>query len=64
MLPLIRPHYIARGIFGAMIVTSGFVQIYNIWRTVRSDTSANLRGELRPYLESAQPANVEASHAS
>jgi cbb3-type cytochrome oxidase subunit 1 len=55
VLPLIRPHYIARGVFGAMIVVSGFVQIYNIWRTVSADTSSSKRSELQPFIKSAQP---------
>jgi cbb3-type cytochrome c oxidase subunit I len=55
VLPLIRPHYIARGVFGAMIVTSGVVQIYNIWRTVTSDTSQRARAEMGPYLKAGQP---------
>lgn len=59
VLPLIRPHYIARGIFGAMIVASGFVQIYNIWKTVRSDTSTSKRTELEPYIQSGQPVEAK-----
>ena len=57
VLPLIRPHYIARGIFGAMIVASGIVQIYNIWRTVKSDTSAITRRQLEPFINAGQPIN-------
>jgi cytochrome c oxidase cbb3-type subunit 1 len=43
VLPMIRPYYIARGSFGMMIVISGLIQIYNIWMTVRSDTSSRVR---------------------
>ena len=56
VLPLIRPHYIARAVFGAMIVTSGLVQIYNIWKTVTADTSRIARDEMAPYIQAAQPA--------
>ncbi len=55
VLPEIRPHYIARGIFGAMIVASGFVQMYNIWKTVRTDTSASTREEMGAYIEAGEP---------
>ncbi len=50
VLPLIRPHYVARGIFGSMIVASGFVQIYNMWRTVTTDTNRSVTDELEAYL--------------
>lgn len=43
VLPQIRPYYIARGAFGSMIVMSGIVQVYNIWQTVRTDTSKRTR---------------------
>lgn len=55
VLPLIRPHYIARGAFGSMIVASGLIQIYNIWRTLRTDTSRGVRDSMKPYLGAAQP---------
>jgi cytochrome c oxidase cbb3-type subunit I/II len=54
-LPLLRPHYVARAIFGGMIVSSGIVQLYNIWRTVRTDTAARHRRELQPFLASGRP---------
>ncbi|MEA2622312.1 MAG: cytochrome c oxidase cbb3-type subunit [Chloroflexota bacterium] len=50
VLPELRPHYVLRGIFGAMIVMSGFVQVYNIWKTVRTDTSAKARAEIAPFI--------------
>ena len=34
MLPQLHAYYIARGIFGAMIVVSGIVQIVNIGLTM------------------------------
>lgn len=54
VLPLIRPHYIARAIFGTMIVISGLVQIYNVWRTVTTDTSTRVRDELKPFVNASQ----------
>jgi cbb3-type cytochrome oxidase subunit 1 len=44
-LVLIRPWYIARAAFGAMIVLSGIVQAYNIWQTTRQDTRRLAREE-------------------
>ncbi len=49
-LPEIRPHYIARAVGGSMILASGFIQMYNIWRTVRSDTTDRTRAEMKPLL--------------
>lgn len=50
ILPQIKPHYIARAIFGGMIVISGFIQAYNVWMTVRTDTGERLRREMQPFL--------------
>lgn len=50
VLPEIRPHFIARGVFGAMIVVSGFVQAYNIWKTVTTDTSSTTRRAMGPFI--------------
>ncbi len=55
VLPLIRPHYIARGIFGGMIVLSGIIQLVNIWLTVTRDTHKAKRESMRPYIESGDP---------
>jgi cbb3-type cytochrome oxidase subunit 1 len=53
-LPLLRPHYIARAIFGSMIVASGVVQIWNIYRTVTVDTASRRRHELAPFLAAGE----------
>jgi cbb3-type cytochrome oxidase subunit 1 len=50
VIPLIRPYYLARAVFGAMIVISGIVQAYNIYRTVTTDTRRAVRLELREAL--------------
>jgi len=50
VLPLIRPHYIGRAIFGAMIVVSAFVQAYNILATLLVDTGPRARQEFRRYV--------------
>lgn len=44
-LPLIRPWYIARAVFGASIVVSGIVMTYNIAQTLRHDTRKLAREE-------------------
>jgi hypothetical protein len=42
VLPLLHPWFIARAVFGAMIVLSGIVQMVNIYLTVRGDTASRL----------------------
>lgn len=59
VLPEIRPYYIARGVAGTLIVASGIVQMYNIFRTVRGDTSARTRDEMQPFIEAGGPAKAE-----
>lgn len=46
VVPLLRPYFMARAIFGAMIVISGIIQAYNIYMTVSSDTRHTRRMEL------------------
>jgi cytochrome c oxidase cbb3-type subunit 1 len=46
VVPLLRPYFMARAIFGAMIVISGIIQAYNIYMTVSSDTRHTKRMEL------------------
>ncbi|MDQ6766017.1 MAG: cbb3-type cytochrome c oxidase subunit I [Verrucomicrobiota bacterium] len=60
VLPEIRPHYIARAVGGSMILTSGIVQIINIWLTVRTDTSTRARRQLEPFIQAGEPAQAEA----
>lgn len=50
VLPMLRPYYMARAIFGAMIVISGAVQAYNIFKTVTTDTQRSTRNELKNAL--------------
>jgi cbb3-type cytochrome c oxidase subunit I len=61
VLPEIRPHYVARGVAGSLIITSGLIQMYNVWRTITTDTSAKTRAELRPYLASARSPQAAAN---
>jgi cbb3-type cytochrome c oxidase subunit I len=42
VLPLLHPWFIARAVFGAMIVLSGIIQMVNIFMTVRGDTAPRL----------------------
>jgi len=64
VLPELRPHFIARAIGGSMILVSGFVQMYNIWRTVRSDTSSHIRDEMQPLFTAAQEPKGSSSQAA
>ena len=49
-IPMIQPFFMARALFGAMIVISGIVQAYNIIMTIRGDTRHALRIELMDTL--------------
>jgi cbb3-type cytochrome c oxidase subunit I len=57
LLPTIRPYNMARAVFGTMIVLSGIVQAYNIWKTVRTNTVESWR----KATESALPVPAEAA---
>lgn len=46
VLPYLRPYYMGRAAFGAMIVLSGIVQAYNIFKTITTDTRQLVRREL------------------
>jgi ABC-type antimicrobial peptide transport system permease subunit len=55
VLPQLHGYYIARGVFGAMIVLSGIVQIINIGMTVLTDTTERKRRETRIVAEAIAP---------
>ncbi len=50
VLPLIRPHYIGRAVFGALIVVSAFVLAFNIVATLVVDTRLRTREQFRRYV--------------
>ncbi len=52
-LPFLYPHYIMRAFFGSMIMTSSFIQTYNIWRTIASNASSWHRQQVQPFLRAA-----------
>jgi cbb3-type cytochrome c oxidase subunit I len=54
VVPLLRPYFMARAVFGAMIITSGIVQAYNIYRTVTTDTRSLARAELIDAMGEAE----------
>src|SRR5205085_7929553 len=58
VLPQLHPYYIARGIFGAMIVLSGIVQMVNIGLTLATDTTARRRRETLVVAEAIAPPPV------
>lgn len=66
VLPEIRPHYIARGVFGGMIVVSGIIQLVNIWLTVTRDTSRGKRDEMQPFITAGErlPSSAPAAPAT
>ena len=57
VLPLLRPYFMARAVFGAMIVLSGIVQAYNIYKTVTTDTRHRTRMELMDSLPDMEVAS-------
>ena len=58
VLPQLHAYYIARGIFGAMIVLSGIVQIVNIGMTIFTDTAERRRRETLRVAEAIAPPPV------
>lgn len=58
VLPEIRPHYIGRAIFGAMILMSAVVQAINVIATLMVDTSRKTRDEFRAYTGNAVATEV------
>jgi cbb3-type cytochrome oxidase subunit 1 len=55
VLPQLHAYYIARGIFGAMIVISGIVQMVNIGMTIFSNTAERRRRETLRVAEAVAP---------
>jgi len=55
VLPQMHAYFIARGIFGAMIVASGIVQIVNIAATIFSNTIERRRLETLRVAEALAP---------
>jgi cbb3-type cytochrome oxidase subunit 1 len=55
VLPQLHAYYIARGIFGAMIVVSGIVQIVNVGMTIFTNTTERRRQETLRVAEAIVP---------
>jgi cbb3-type cytochrome oxidase subunit 1 len=55
VLTQLHPYFIARGIFGTMIVISGIVQMVNIFMTVRTNTRERRRLETLRVAEAVAP---------
>jgi cbb3-type cytochrome oxidase subunit 1 len=55
VLPQLHAYYIARGIFGAMIVISGIIQIANIGLTIFTNTAERRRQETLKVAEAVAP---------
>ena len=58
VLRQLHAYYIARGIFGAMIVASGIVQIVNIGMTIYTNTGERRRRETLQVAEAIAPPPV------
>src|SRR5437016_1555504 len=58
VLPQLHAYYIARGIFGAMIVLSGIVQVVNIGMTIFTNTAERRRLETLRVAEAIAPPPV------
>ena len=57
VVPLLRPYFMGRAIFGAMIVISGIVQAYNIFKTVAADTRHRVSMDLMRNLSETEVAS-------
>jgi cbb3-type cytochrome oxidase subunit 1 len=55
VLPQLHAYYIARGVFGAMIVVSGIVQMVNIGMTIFTNTWERRRRETLSVAEAIAP---------
>jgi cbb3-type cytochrome c oxidase subunit I len=55
VLDQLHPYYIARGVFGAMIVISGIVQMVNIGMTMFTNTNERRRRETLKVAEAVAP---------
>ncbi len=55
VLDQLHPYYIARGVFGAMIIASGIVQMVNIALTMRTNTIERRRRETMRVAEAVAP---------
>jgi cbb3-type cytochrome oxidase subunit 1 len=55
VLDQLHPYYIARGVFGAMIVVSGIVQMVNIGMTMFTNTHERRRRETLKVAEAVAP---------
>jgi cytochrome c oxidase cbb3-type subunit I len=58
VLPELHPYFIARGIFGVMIVASGIVQMVNIGLTIFTSTTERRRRETLAVAEAIAPPPV------
>jgi cbb3-type cytochrome oxidase subunit 1 len=58
VLNQLHAYYIARGIFGAMIVVSGIVQIVNVGMTIFTNTAERRRRETTSVAEAMSPPAV------
>jgi cbb3-type cytochrome oxidase subunit 1 len=58
VLPQLHAYYVARGIFGGMIVLSGIVQIVNIGMTIFTNTAERRRRETLNVAEAIAPPPV------
>ena len=57
VVPLLRPYFMGRAVFGAMIVISGIVQAYNIFKTVAADTRHRVSMDLMRNLSETEVAS-------
>jgi cbb3-type cytochrome oxidase subunit 1 len=55
VLPQLHAYFIARGIFGAMIVVSGIVQMVNVGMTIRTNTIERRRRETLNVADAIAP---------
>jgi cytochrome c oxidase cbb3-type subunit I len=55
VLPQLHAYFIARGIFGVMIIASGIVQMINVGMTIFTNTQERKRRETLAFGEAVSP---------
>jgi cbb3-type cytochrome oxidase subunit 1 len=50
VIPMLRPYFMARAVSGALIVISGLIQAFNIFKTVTTDTRRIVQTEMSEAL--------------
>jgi cbb3-type cytochrome c oxidase subunit I len=56
VVPMLRPYFMARAVSGALIVISGIIQAYNIYKTATVNTRGRARADLQSVMGESEAA--------